>query len=125
MKKSSDKKKKAPSTTNLFLKLNDKADKINFKLALNMLIPKTVSLLNSPKAADSKAYKMAVVTPKPKPNKKSLKENSYQSAFVSNNSYTTTPYEFEQQIKIKEKSRNDYKFLYQVGSGGFGRVWKV
>lgn len=26
---------------------------------------------------------------------------------------------------IKGKSRLDYTFIYQIGSGGFGRVWKV
>ena len=25
----------------------------------------------------------------------------------------------------KGKSRLDYTFIYQIGSGGFGRVWKV
>jgi hypothetical protein len=29
------------------------------------------------------------------------------------------------QHTVQTKTRNDFKFLYQVGSGGFGQVWKV
>lgn len=91
-----------------------------------MFVPKTASILNSPKSNDLfKNYKMAVATPKPKPVKKSVKENGYYTGFVSgNNSYVSTPFDCET-IQVKQKNRNDYKFLYQVGSGGFGRVWKV
>jgi serine/threonine protein kinase len=26
---------------------------------------------------------------------------------------------------VRVKGREDYRFIYQIGSGGFGRVWKV
>lgn len=28
-------------------------------------------------------------------------------------------------MHFESKSKNDYTFTYQIGSGGFGRVWKV
>lgn len=128
MKKSQDKKKKLSSTTNLFLKVNEKNDKINLKFALNMYVPRGVagSGLASPKTNETiKNLKLATATPKPKPIKKSVKENGYQTVVISNNnSYISTPFDIEPP-EYKELSRNDYKFLYQVGSGGFGRVWKV
>jgi len=126
MKKSVDKKKKMSSTTNLFLKVNEKNDKINLKFALNMYVPRPVGVMASPKNSDTiKNLKLATATPKPKPLKKSVKENGYQTVVISNNnSYISTPFESEPP-ELKEHSRNDYKFLYQVGSGGFGRVWKV
>lgn len=126
MRKSQDKKKKVSSTANLFMKVNEKNDKINLKFALNMFVPKSTNILISPKGHESgKMLKMTVTTPKPKCLKKSVKENAYHSTFVSNNnSYVSTPFEYEI-VDNKQKSRNDYKFLYQVGSGGFGRVWKV
>lgn len=49
MKKSQDKKKKMSSTTNLFLKVNEKNDKINLKFALNMYVPRPMGVLASPK----------------------------------------------------------------------------
>jgi hypothetical protein len=60
-----------------------------------MFVPKPSSMLATPKSNDPiKNYKMAVATPKPKPIKKSVKENGYQTAFVSNNnSYISTPFE--------------------------------
>lgn len=126
IKKVQEKKKKATSTANLFFKVNEKSDKINLKFALNMFVPKPAGILVSPKNADPiKNLKFGTHTPKPKPIKKSVKENAYQTAFVSNNnSYISTPFECEP-LELRERTRNDYKFLYQVGSGGFGRVWKV
>lgn len=35
-----------------------------------------------------------------------------------------TPFDYEQELS-QSKSRNDFWFLFQIGSGGFGRVWKV
>lgn len=49
IKKVQDKKKKASSSANLFFKVHEKNDKINLKFALNMYVPKTTSLLTSPK----------------------------------------------------------------------------
>lgn len=97
IKKVQDKKKKMSSTTNLFLKVNEKNDKINLKFALNMYVPKPVAILASPKSNEvAKSYKMGVATPKPKPVKKSVKENGYATAFISNNnSYISTPFECE------------------------------
>jgi hypothetical protein len=47
------------------------------------------------------------------------------NAFASNqHSYQSTPFQYEE-MEPKLKCRNDFKFLYQVGAGGFGRVWKV
>jgi serum/glucocorticoid-regulated kinase 2 len=47
------------------------------------------------------------------------------TAFVSNqHSSLSTPFQCEE-LEVKSKCRNDFKFLYQVGAGGFGRVWKV
>lgn len=67
-----------------------------------MFVPKTTSILNSPKSNDFlKNYKMAVATPKPKPLKKSIKENGYHTGFVSsNNSYVSTPFDCET-IEVK------------------------
>lgn len=60
-----------------------------------MFVPKQTGILVSPKSNDlMKNYKMGVATPKPKPIKKSVKENGFQTAFVSNNnSYLSTPFE--------------------------------
>lgn len=114
------------SAANLTVKINDKSDQINLKLALNMFIPRVVSMLMSPKRQDSyKPNKSGMITPKPKTANKYVKDNGTHSAFISNNtSYSSTPFNFEI-AEVKERSRNDYKLLYQVGSGGFGRVWKV
>ena len=97
LKKSVDKKKKLSSTTNLFLKVNEKNDKINLKFALNMYVPRPVGVLASPKNTDtSKNLKLAAATPKTKPPKKSLKENGYHTVVISNNnSYISTPFECE------------------------------
>jgi hypothetical protein len=97
MKKVQDKKKKMSSTTNLFLKVNEKNDKINLKFALNMYVPKPMGVLASPKANETmKNLKLGMATPKSKPVKKSLKENGYQTAIISNNnSYISTPFECE------------------------------
>lgn len=74
IKKGQDKKKKTSSTSNLFLKVNDKQDKINLKFALNMYVPKPVGILMSPKPNESlKNFKSAVATPKAKLHKRSLK----------------------------------------------------
>lgn len=74
MKKVQDKKKKTPSTANLFLKVNEKNDKINLKFALNMYVPRTSGILASPKVNEvSKPYKTGTATPKSKAMKKSLK----------------------------------------------------
>jgi hypothetical protein len=126
IKKVQEKKKKTTSTANLFFKVNEKSDKINLKFALNMYVPKPAGILVSPKSNEAvKTLKFGTTTPKPKPIKKAVKENGYHTAFISNNnSYISTPFECET-VEVREKSRNDFKFLYQVGSGGFGRVWKV
>ena len=50
LKKSQDKKRKTSSSTNLFLKVNEKNNKINLKLSLNMYVPKQMGVLTSPKA---------------------------------------------------------------------------
>ncbi len=74
IKKVQEKKKKTTSTANLFLKVNEKSDKINLKFALNMFVPKQTGILVSPKSNDLvKNYKMGIATPKPKPIKKSVK----------------------------------------------------
>ena len=67
-----------------------------------MYVPKTTNLLSTPKHNDSmKHYKMAVATPKPRPPKKSAKENGYHTAFNSNNnSYISTPFDCET-IEVK------------------------
>lgn len=95
MKKVHEKKKKMSSTTNLFLKVNEKNDKINLKFALNMYVPKAMGVLASPKPNESiKNMKIGIATPKPKTVKKSLKENGYQTVILSNNnSYISTPFE--------------------------------
>ena len=97
LKKSQEKKKKTSSSTNLFLKINEKNEKINLKFALNMYIPKPMGVLASPKANEAiKSAKYATATPKPKPLKKSVKENGYHTAIISNNnSYISTPFECE------------------------------
>jgi hypothetical protein len=97
MKKSQDKKKKLCSTTNLFLKVNEKNDKINLKFALNMYVPRPVGVLASPKTNETiKNLKLGTATPKPKPVKKSVKENGYQTVVLSNNnSYISTPFDCE------------------------------
>jgi hypothetical protein len=60
-----------------------------------MYVPKPMGVLLSPKAHETiKQYKSGIATPKQKASKKSLKENAYQTAFLSNNnSYISTPFE--------------------------------
>lgn len=91
LKKSQPQKKKPSSTANLFLKVNDKTDKINLKFALNMYVPR---VLASPKPNDSlKHIRSGTATPKPKPNKKSIKENGHHTAIISkDHSYISTPF---------------------------------
>ena len=91
LKKSHPQKKKTSSTANLFLKVNDKTDKINLKFALNMYVPR---VLASPKANDSlKLIRSGTATPKPKPHKKSIKENGHHMAIISkDHSYISTPF---------------------------------
>lgn len=64
-----------------------------------MYVPKPAGILVSPKNTEPiKNLKFGTTTPKPKPMKKSVKENGYQTAFVSNNnSYLSTPFECEPQ----------------------------
>ena len=65
----------------------------------------------------------SLVSPKNSVKKFKNKENIYQSVFNTTKiSPVSTPLEFE---PVKMKSREDYRFVYQVGSGGFGQVWKV
>lgn len=94
IKKPQDKKKKPTSTANLFFKVNDKNDKINLKFALNMFVPKpTNSILSTPKNNEPLRTCKPVAMSKPKVPKKSVKENGYQTCFVSSNhSYVSTPF---------------------------------
>jgi hypothetical protein len=125
LKKLAERKKKTSSISNVFLKMQEKPEKLNLKFALNMFMPRPSCGFFNGKQDASKVYKTATATPKSKPQKKSLKENGCHTAFNSiNHSATSTPFDCEPQ-EHKEKTRSDYKFLYQVGSGGFGRVWKV
>lgn len=32
---------------------------------------------------------------------------------------------FETEDNIKKVSKNDFTFMYVIGRGGFGKVWKV
>ena len=98
MLKLGERKKKVASTSNVFLKLQDKPEKVNIKFALNMFAPRPSCGFFSNKPDTSKVYKMATATPKPKTHKKSLKENGCQTAFNSTaNSATSTPFEAELQ----------------------------
>lgn len=101
---------------------DEKQYKHLLKLTSSVLTPK----LSFPQKLSqlTKTTKSSNITPSTKSRKQS-KENIYTTVFTSNKSSTSiTPFEhFEEKNKLK--SRNDYRFLYQVGSGGFGRVWKV
>ena len=126
LKKTTDKKKKNASSTNLLLKVHEKNDKINLKFALNMLVPKTRTVLVSPQHNNHpKTLKLSVTTPKHRASRKHLKENGCHTAVTTNcQSHLATPPEHEVHSP-REHTRFDYKFVHQVGSGGFGRVWKV
>lgn len=97
MLKLGERKKKIASTSNVFLKVQEKAEKVNIKFALNMFAPRPSCGFFSTKP-DTKVYKMATATPKPKAHKKSLKENGCQTAFNSTaHSATSTPFDAEPQ----------------------------
>ncbi len=84
--------------------------------------------------SSSKKIKSSINTPKS--SKKKVKENNFFNGTISlkTKSPTSTPFVLEKAqthtIKkvtadVQKPQRADYKFLYQIGSGGFGRVWKV
>jgi hypothetical protein len=53
-----------------------------------------------------------------------MRENFYVTLFRSEkNSPVSTPLMMEE--PKKKANRNSYNFIYQIGSGGFGSVWKV
>jgi serine/threonine protein kinase len=57
-----------------------------------------------------------------------LKENIPRTTFISKNSTPVgTPLQFQKTIEWVERkmNKNDYKYIHQIGSGGFGSVWKV
>ena len=64
-------------------------------------------------------------TPKTKPMKRYLNENVYAPTRTMKHSPVSTPVSTPHEMDLKKKTRNDYFFLHQIGSGGFGRVWKV
>ena len=126
LKKTSDKRKKNSSSTNLLVHVHEKNDKINLKFALNMLVPKTRAILVNPKNNEySRDGRLGTATPKHRGSRKNFKENAYRTTGVSHcPSYMATPVDVEANYS-RQSTRFDYKFVYQVGSGGFGRVWKV
>jgi len=74
IKKPQDKKKKFPSSSNLFTKTTGKDDKIKLKFALNLHIAQPLNILTSPKPNESvKNIKSTTATPKTRAVKKSVK----------------------------------------------------
>jgi len=74
IKKVQDKKKKLSSTSSLFIKVNDRTDKLSLKFALNLCVPKPTPIsINSKQAESLKTLKFATATPKPMSIKKSVK----------------------------------------------------
>ena len=120
--KSTSKKKKTHFGCTSYPYYQEKSDKNILKFTTAIVSPKPT--LNQKISQLTKVTKSTNITPSSKSRKQS-KENIYQSPFYSSKSSAiVTPFQFVEEAK-KVKSRNDYRFLYQVGSGGFGRVWKV
>ena len=119
----SKKKKPSPNTSKSIRNgLGDKPEKLLFKFTGGALMTPKANLYKCPPS--SKASKSATITPSNKSRKPS-KENLYSSVFYSKKtSETITPFDCELDVE-EARTRNDFKYLYQIGSGGFGRVWKV
>jgi hypothetical protein len=94
-----------------------------FKITGNLLSPKTnANNFTTTSNEFAKIIKSTNATPINK-SKKSNKENLYNSIFQSTKtSENITPFDYDREIK---KTKLDFSFLFQIGSGGFGRVWKV
>ena len=121
-KRAESKKKKSTTNTNKNQKpiLASHTDKILLKLTGGYNVKPNIYGITQV----NKTPKSATATPSSKIRKPN-KENFYNSVFHSKKtSETTTPFDYEQDIVVS-KSRNDFWFLFQIGSGGFGRVWKV
>ena len=119
------------STTNSTIRFKEIMDRNVIKLNSNIYMDKK-NFLNTAKKTNEfpKKIKSAVNTPKNssalkmKSPKKMTKENFYLTLFrTEKNSPVSTPI-FHEEPKRKP-TRNSYSFIHQIGSGGFGSVWKV
>lgn len=118
--------KKKKSTANLYKNvrspLAEKPYNFLFKFTDVLLSPKASTKLKVKQTF--KAAQSSTATPSAKSRKVS-KENMFHTAFCSKkSSEVATPFEYEQE-DIESKARSNFRFLHQIGSGGFGRVWKV
>jgi len=67
----------------------------------------------------------SVTTPHKKKTQENIRHN-YETVFNSpSRTGTSTPQEWKCLKTVRKRKRTDYKFIHQIGSGGFGRVWKV
>ena len=119
------------STTNSTIRFKEILDRNVVKLNSNVYMDKKNFFNNAKKTNQfPKKIKSALNTPKNsstvkvKSPKKLMRENFYVTLFRSEkNSAVSTPLMMEE--PKRKPNRNSYNFIYQIGSGGFGSVWKV
>jgi serum/glucocorticoid-regulated kinase 2 len=110
------KKSLAPSQKTQKFNYLSQPEKLLFKLTNGLLPPKLPPPPRQPKPTASTASSGKL---------RLSKENVYQPAFSSKKtSETMTPFDYDGH-HLGIKCRGDFRFLFQIGSGGFGRVWKV
>jgi hypothetical protein len=107
------------------MNITNNTDKLLYKISNNFLSCKSsINNFITNSNEISKLYKTTNVTPSNKI-KKINKENLYSSIFQSTKATENiTPFDYDREVK-RNKTKIDFNFLYQIGSGGFGRVWKV
>lgn len=109
--------KKSSASTNFSL-VGIESD-VNFGFTTGLLKKKKPERKNSA----SKGVRSSLISPQNSLKKIKNKENFYQTVFNTQKvSPVSTPLEMELR---KKRTREDYRFIHQVGSGGFGHVWKV
>ena len=125
LKKRAESKKKKTNTSsykNLKAPLVEKSGNFLFKFTEILLSPKASTAMKLKQTA--KVPKSSNITPSNK-SRKASKENLFQSVFYSKkSSEVSTPFHNDYEDSLI-KSRCNFRFLHQIGSGGFGRVWKV
>ena len=110
--------KKSSASTNFSL-VGNEAESTQLCFVSNILKKKK----HEKKESISRGVRSSLMSPKNNLKKVKNKQNFYQTVFNSQKtSPISTPIEFEPR---KNYGKEDYRFIYQVGSGGFGKVWKV
>ena len=122
--KSQSRKKKSSGNLykNVRSPLAEKPYNFLFKFTEVLLSPKGSTKLKVKQTF--KGANSSTATPSAK-SRKTSKENLFHTAFCSKKtSEVATPFECEPE-DMESRARSNFRFLHQIGSGGFGRVWKV